>query len=211
MSLAASIRPDAADDARRSSPERRCIVTRESGDAAEMVRFVVSPDGEIVPDVDGKLPGRGLWSKASRDIVDEAVARGAFAKAARASVRVAPGLADRVETALARRCLATLGFARRAGAAVAGFEKVRSTIAKGKAGALVNAREAAPGGRAKLAALAYDVPEVRLFADAELAQVFGRESVTHAALEKGRIAREFLREAKRLEGFRAKTMETALN
>ena len=192
-------------------PERRCILTRESGDAVAMVRFVVAPDGAVVPDVDGKLPGRGLWLRAARDIVDRAAASGSFAKAARAPVRVPSDLSRQVEMALVRRCLAALGFARRAGAAVAGYEKVRALIAKGRAGVLIAAREAAPGGRDKLLRAAEGVPEVRLFSDAELAQVFGRESVTHAALEEGRLAREFLRETNRLAGFRPPDGQLALN
>jgi predicted RNA-binding protein YlxR (DUF448 family) len=175
------------------------------------VRFVVSPDGEVVPDVDEKLPGRGLWLRASHDIVQKAVEGGAFQKAERSGVRVAPGLAADVEAALARRCLATIGFARRAGLAVAGFEKVRALAAKGRLGVLIASREAAPDGRRKLAHLVPDAPEVDVFTDAELARVFGRDSVTHAALERGRIAREFLREAARLSGFRSQKIETALN
>jgi predicted RNA-binding protein YlxR (DUF448 family) len=200
------------DDKRhRDMKERRCILTRESGDAARMVRFVVSPDGHIVPDVDESLPGRGLWLKAARDIVRTAADRGVFAKAAEASVKVPPTLADDVEAALARRALSLLGFARRAGLAVAGFEKVRAMLGKGMAGVLIASREAAADGRRKLAALGPDVAEVALFADAELAVVFGRDSVTHAALEKGRIAASFLRECERLQGFRGTKTETALN
>jgi len=191
------------------TPERRCILTRESGDTAAMVRFVVAPDGHVVPDVDEKLPGRGLWLKAARDIVDEAVETGAFRKAARGEARVSPALAGEVEALLARRCLALIGFARRAGLAVAGFEKVRALAAKEKLGVLIDSREAAADGRRKLAALVQDAPVVRLFAEAELAQVFGRDTVAHAAIERGRIAREFLREAARLAGFRNDSTQTA--
>jgi predicted RNA-binding protein YlxR (DUF448 family) len=192
-----------------TGPERRCILTRESGEAAAMVRFVVAPDGRVVPDVDEKLPGRGLWLKAARDIVAQAVEKGAFQKAARASAHASPELAGEVEALLARRCLALIGFARRAGLAVAGFEKVRSMAAKDRVGVLIASREAAADGRRKLSAVAPGAPVVRLFAEAELAQVFGRETVAHAAIEKGRIAREFLREAERLAGFRTEAMQTA--
>jgi hypothetical protein len=195
----------------RAAPQRRCLVTRETGDAAELVRFVVAPDGELVPDVDGKLPGRGLWTKARRDIVDAAVTRGAFAKEAGAALRVAPDLAARVEALVAARCLARLGFARRAGLAVAGFEKVRALIAKGRAGVVIAASDAAPGGRAKVAGLGRGVPEIALFTGAELARVFGRDTVAHAAIAKGRLAAEFLAECRRLSGFRTAAREVALN
>ena len=195
----------------RTTRERRCIVTRESGDAAEMVRFVVAPDGAVVPDVDEKLPGRGLWLKAARDIVGQAVEKGAFQRAASGKARVSPELAGEVEALLARRCLSLIGFARRAGLAVAGFEKVRAMAGKGKLGVMISSREAAEDGRRKLSSLAPEAPVVRLFAEAELAQVFGRDTVAHAAIEKGKMAREFLREAARLAGFRTHTTGTALN
>ena len=167
-----------------------------------MVRFVVSPGGEIVPDVEGRLPGRGLWLTARRDIVATAIARGAFEKAARARVQVAPDLAERVEGLLARRCLDLIGLARRAGLAVAGFEKVRSLVAKGRAGVVIQAYDAAPGGRGKLRMAASEVPEVALFTVTELARAFGRETVVHAALARGPMAETFLGEARRLAGFR---------
>ncbi len=193
---------------RRATPERRCLVTRQSGDAHAMVRFVVSPAGEIVPDVDGKLPGRGLWLSARRDIMSEAVARGVFVKAARARVQVASDLADRVEGLLARRCLDLIGMARRAGLAVAGFEKVRALVAKGRAGVVIQAIDAAPGGRDKLKTAAAGLPEVGLFTVAELARAFGRETVVHAALERGPMAESFLRETARLAGFRPSEAKT---
>jgi uncharacterized protein len=203
--LAAETRLDEAPPGRRprrAAPERRCLVSRESSDAAGMVRFVVSPDGELVPDVDGRLPGRGLWLAARRDIVATAVAHGVFQKAARARVHVAPDLAERVEGLLVRRCLDLIGLARRAGLAVAGYEKVRALVAKGRAGVVIQASDAAPGGRGRVSAAAAGVPEVTLFTVTELARAFGRETVVHAALERGPMAESFLRETARLAGFR---------
>jgi hypothetical protein len=150
-----------------------------------------------------------LWLKAARDIVDEAVETNAFRKAARGDAHVSRELAAEVEVLLARRCLGLIGFARRAGLAVAGFEKVRALVAKGRLGVLIASREAAEDGRRKLAVLVPDAPVVRLFAEAELAQVFGRDTVAHAAIEQGRIAREFLRETARLAGFRSESTQMA--
>ena len=60
---------------------------------AELIRFVVGPAGEVVPDVKRKLPGRGLWITASRAAVEEAVKRNVFARGFKRQVRVAPDLA----------------------------------------------------------------------------------------------------------------------
>ena len=87
-----------------ASPQRRCIATGEVHDRARLLRFVVGPDGTVVPDIDERLPGRGLWLTPRRDIVDRAVAKRLFARAARRQVSVPPDLADRLETLLARRC-----------------------------------------------------------------------------------------------------------
>lgn len=187
------------------SPERRCLVTRETHPAETMVRFVVGPDGEVVPDVDRRLPGRGLWLSASRDVVNTACAKGFFAKGARANVKVPDGLADRVEELLVRRCLDTLGLARRAGQAVAGFEKVRAWLKAGRAGLVATAHDAGADGPAKLAGLVGDLPTVRVLDGDELGRAFGRERSVHVALTAGRLADSLLREASRLKGFRAET------
>lgn len=184
-------------------PFRRCLVTGAVLPKATLVRFVLGPDAEIVPDVAGKLPGRGLWLTARRDIVAEAAGKRVFARAAKAPAVVSAGLEDRVEALLAQRCIEILGLARRAGLAWAGFVRVRNALAEGKAAVLVSAIEAAAEGREKLAASAPELPRVACLTGRELGAAFGREQVVHAALGKGRLADLFVAEARRLRGFRA--------
>ena len=181
---------------------RRCIVTGAIRPKAELVRFVVGPEGTIVPDVAGRLPGRGLWLTARRDIVALATSKRIFARAARAQVGVDEGLADQVERLLAKRCCAILGLARRAGQALAGFVKVRTLVVSGGAAVLVEAADGGSDSRAKLAALAPALPVVDRLSCAELSAAFGREHVVHAALTPGRLASSLLAEAARLGGFR---------
>ena len=119
---------EGAEELEVDGPERRCIVTSEVKPKAELLRFVLSPQGEVVPDIGSRLPGRGIWLCASRDVVNTAVAKRLFAKAARRAAIVPADLADRLEVLLARRCLDALGLARRAGQAVCGFEKVRAEL-----------------------------------------------------------------------------------
>lgn len=134
--------------------ERRCIVTRERRPRAQLIRFVLDMDGQVVPDVDERLPGRGLWLSPGRDMVEMATSRRAFARAARRPVTVPPDLADRVEGLLVRRCLNTLGLARRGGQVVTGFEKVRARLREGSVAVLLAASDGAADGRAKVVALA---------------------------------------------------------
>jgi predicted RNA-binding protein YlxR (DUF448 family) len=183
-------------------PERRCAVTGVVRPKEELLRFVLSPDGEVIPDVGKGLPGRGIWLCARRDVVNTAVAKRSFAKAARRGATVPADLADRVEALLVRRCLDALGLARRAGQAVCGYEKVRAECKARRVAVLIAACDAAPGGRAKIRALAEDVPVVALFDAAEIGGVFGRDAAVHAALAPGRLAGRFLEDGGLLAGFR---------
>jgi len=189
---------DGGDDPRT----RTCIATGARGSPDGFVRFVASPDGEVAPDFSGKLPGRGAWVGASRAAVDAAAAKGAFARAFRKGVRAPDDLADRVEAGLAKAALSALGLARRAGEAVAGFEKVRAALKSGDVAALVSAADAGEDGRTRLARLARDAALVDVFAGSELSAALGRDGLVHVAVKRGPAAARFLREARRLEGFR---------
>jgi len=202
--LAAPARDDAAVGEELSEgPLRRCLVSGVVRPKAALLRCVVDPGGRLVPDVAGKLPGRGLWLTARRDIVTMAVAKRLFARAAKAPVTVEAGLEDRIEAQLAGRCRDLLGLARRAGQGVAGFVKVKAALGAGEVAVLVAAIDGAADGRDKLAGLAPGLPLVACLTGAELGQAFGREHVVHAALKPGRLAETFLMEARRLAGFRA--------
>lgn len=156
----------------------------------------------MAPDFTGKLPGRGAWVSANRAAVETAKTRRAFARAFKKGVSVPEDLADRVEAGLAKAALSALGLARKAGEAALGFEKVRAALKSGGVAALVCASDAGEDGRAKLARLAKGAALVDLFAGSELSAAFGRDGVVHAALARGPAASRFLREARRLEGFR---------
>ncbi len=182
---------------------RRCIVTRESLPVSRLVRFVVGPGDEVVPDIRGRLPGRGLWLAARRDIVDRACTSNLFAKAARGRAVVGDGLSDRVECLLRDRCLDLIGMARRAGLAVAGYEKVRAQLRGGKARLMVTACDAAPGGRTKLIGPAQGATVVDVLRASELGQVFARAGVVHVAIGSESLAARLIVEAGRLAGFRA--------
>lgn len=186
--------------------QRRCIATGTEHDRAALLRFVVGPAGDITPDIAARLPGRGLWLLPRRDIVDRAVAKRLFARAARRPVTVPIELADRIEALLVRRCGETIGLARRAGLAVAGFEKVRDAARAGRTGLLLAALDGAEGGREKLQAAAGEVPCARVLTAAELGAAFGRERVVHASLVAGPLCARLLADAEKIAGFRAQAM-----
>jgi predicted RNA-binding protein YlxR (DUF448 family) len=182
---------------------KRCIVSNVKMPTDKMVRFVVGPDEEIVADIEARLPGRGFWLSARRDVIHTAYAKRFFAKAARAKVKVPADLAARVERLLVRRCQDLIGLARRAGQAVAGFAKVEAWLKSGKpAGVLLAAVDGAEDGRKKVRAWAEGLPVVVALDADELGMAFSRDRAVHVIVAPGRLAKNLLATARRLEGLR---------
>jgi uncharacterized protein len=187
-----------------AGPQRTCLATGEQAAPERMIRFVVGPDGEVVPDLARCLPGRGMWVRAERAAIERAMAKNLFARAARASVRPPADLAERVERLLLERALADLGRARRAGRAVAGFVKVEQMVGRQRAGLLVIAEEADGDGLAKLRASG--LPIARLGDAAALGGIFGRDQTVYAAVARDDAGGEFIQRievgAARWRGYR---------
>ena len=175
-------------------------------DEAQLIRFVAGPDGEVVPDLGRKLPGRGLWVHASRSAVETAARRGLFSRAARTHLTAAPDIAAQVETLLLRRVLDGLGLARRAGELISGFEKTLSTVSAGRAAWLIEALDGAEDGRRKLLGAArrsQNPPQLLgLFTSEEMGLALGLENVIHTAFLAGRAADRWTSDVRRLSGFR---------
>ncbi len=196
---------DAVSGRRAASRLRRDVASGESLDAARLIRFVVSPEGGLVPDIAHKLPGRGLWVEASRQALEIAVKRNIFSKAAKRQIRTDAGLVDLVHNLLRRRCLDLLGLARREGGIVLGFEKVLATVSAGKAAWLIEASDGAEDGRKRILAVAArqaSPPKLCAgFDNAELSLALGTENAIHAALINGRRVERWSAEMTRLSGF----------
>ena len=195
--------PGSADDdgdAPEKGPLRRCVVTRESKPKEGMVRFVLDPEGRVVPDLEGRLPGRGMWLSADAVVLERALKRGAFARAARRTVQVPPDLRARIEDGLQRRVRDLVGLARRSGQAVCGREAALEWLRAGRAGLLVQAADGSAAERARLAG-GREVPAVSPLPAAALGAVFGRDHAVHVAIARGRLADTIAAEAGRLSGF----------
>ena len=176
---------------------RRCIASGASTPREALLRFVIDPNGAVVPDLGEALPGRGHWVSAERAALVKACERGLFARAARRPVAVAPDLVDEVERQLEARALDLLGLARRAGALVTGFDQVRAALTERRVAVLVEASDGARHGRQRLGALARDIPVIAEFDGAALSRSVGRDNVVHAALSPGRLADRFVQESAR--------------
>ena len=191
---------DAPEDEPESGPLRRCAVTRERDHRGRMVRFVVSPDRVVVPDLLAKLPGRGIWLSARRDVLEIARTRGAFARAARGTVTVPVDLTGLVQSGLVRRITELLGLARRAGQAVCGFQKAREWLVAGRAGLVVQAADGSRDERMRFLSGAKDVGVVAPLPGAALGAVFSRDHVVHVVIAHGRLAEALNIETHRLSG-----------
>jgi predicted RNA-binding protein YlxR (DUF448 family) len=186
--------------------ERRCAGTGEALNEDRLVRLALGPQG-LTPDVAAKLPGRGVWVKATREAVGLAAKRGGFARGLKTAVTVPPDLGDQIEAALARRCLDHLGLARKAGALALGFESVSAALSAGKAFLVIEAADGAADGRDKILGLARRgaLRVLGCFTSAELGVALGRDRVVHGCLLQERLVRRLAVDLDRLSGFRALT------
>ena len=200
-----SLEIDAQDDLGHL-PERRCIVTGESQPKVGLIRFGLGPDGQVVPDVLERLPGRGFYVVASRGAIEKAVTKGLFARAARKPVRLqgesASGLCDLLEKQLARRVVDLLSMARKASKAVTGFEKVKDWLTKDKAAVLIQASDGSERGKTKLHPPEGPNAFIGCLTQQELGLAFGRDYAIHVALAAGGLTKRIVEEAARLAGIR---------
>lgn len=190
-----------------TGPLRRCVVTRERLPKERLIRFVVGPDRALVPDLNADLPGRGMWLSASKDVLETARDKGglarAFARAARGPVTVPQDLPVLLQAALVRRIGDLLGLTRRAGQAVAGFEKAREWLRSGRARLVLEASDGSEAECARfLSGNAGKVAVVAPLSAEALGRVFGRDRVVHVAIAPGRLADRLHAEADRLAGLR---------
>ncbi len=186
----------------RDVSERKCIATGTSGPKAGLIRFVVGPGDQVVPDVAEKLPGRGIWVSADRGAVEKAVAKGLFSRGAKRKVSADPALAGLVEDLLAKRVIELLSLARHAGDARAGKEKVKDWLVTEQAVLLLQASDGSEREKRGLRPPEGENTAFSCLKAQELGLAFGRDRVIHAALIAGGLAEQVRYESARLQGMR---------
>jgi uncharacterized protein len=183
-------------------PERKCIATGESQPKAGLIRFCLDPEGVVVPDILGRLPGRGMYLSADREAMAKAVKKNLFTRAARQPVKVPDGLADLVEALIRQRTIDLLSMARKAGDAVTGYEKVKDWLVRGQAATLIQASDGSERGKTKLHAPDGKAGFIGVLSAGEIGLAFGRERAIHAALAAGGLRTRVVEEAAKLAGLR---------
>ena len=188
-------------------PERKCIATGEVQPKAGLIRFCLGPDDLVVPDILGRLPGRGFYVTAERAAIDKAAKKGLFARAARQPVKVPDDLANLVEALMLRRVIDLISLARKASGAVMGYEKVKDWLQKDKVRVLIQASNGSERGKTKLRAPDGDNSFIGFLSAEEMGLAFGRERAIHAALAAGGLTTRVVEEAARLSGLRLQIEE----
>ena len=190
---------------------RTCVVSRECRPPHELIRFVASPDGQIVPDLARRLPGRGVWVKAERALVAEAVKRKSFARGLKQQVAASADLPEMIDQLLIKRSLEALSLANKAGLVTTGFTRVEAALISGSVALLLHAADGATDGAGKLdrrfvaiQAQAGSKPLIlRELTCEQMSLALGRPNVVHAALSAGGATSKFLNEASRMTRYRS--------
>lgn len=180
--------------------QRFCLVTRERTDPEGLIRFVLSPDGFIVPDLTERLPGKGMWLKADGNVLHKAVESRLFTRVMHCQVQVPENLMVMIKDGLRNKIKDAFGLARRAGQITYGFVKVREKISQGMAGLIIQAVDGSEDEKKRLLSGAGHLPVVTVFTAEELGMVFGRERVMHSVIQKGPFVHRVLCDYKRLSG-----------
>ena len=181
--------------------ERKCIATGEVQPKFGLIRFVVGPDQQIVPDILGKLPGRGIWVSAQHETLAKTIAKGLFSRGAKQTVSVPGTLISDIESQLARRVIDLISLARKSGQAVSGYEKVKDWLSKETARVLIQASDGSARGKSKLST-PYGGSFIGWLTADELGLAFGRQTAIHGALASGGLTSRIVEEAARLKGLR---------
>ena len=176
----------------KHTPERKCILSGEHDARDNLIRLALGPDGQVLPDVRAKAPGRGAWIGVDRSTLEAAQAKGklkgALARAFKgAPVSVPDDLGARIEAALRQSALDRLGLEARSGTLVTGSERIETAARRGDVHLLIHAADAGRDGNGKLdqawrvgggEAQGLVFPAER----AILSLALGRENVVHIAI-----------------------------
>ena len=186
----------------KTTPERKCIATGKVLNKAELIRFALSPDGIVTPDLAEDLPGRGIWVVAQRGALKTAIDKNLFSRGAKAQATLPDDLLGMIDSLLARRIADLIGLARKGGSALCGFDTVKNALLMEKVSILLQASDGSDRQVSKLRAPKGTARYFRILTQEELGLSFGRDYVIHAALTGGGLVERIRAEAMRLAGIR---------
>ena len=181
--------------------ERRCIVSGEVKPADGLLRFVKTEDSRLVPDFNKKLPGRGLYVTNSGKMLRMALDKNLFIKSIHCHLKIEENFFEMVENLLYKKGLEVINLARKAGAAVAGFEKVKDNILKDKVAFVIEAADAGQDGSDKMRALSKNLEIIKIYTTEELDNALDKVNTVYIAVLKSNISGMVYTHLKRYQDF----------
>ncbi len=187
--------------------ERKCIVKQETLDTSHLLRFVLGPDQQVVADLKGKLPGRGVWVTAKKSFIVQAIDKKLFPRAFKTKCQVNKDLPDIIEGLFEDRCLNYLSLAKKTGAVITGFDKVATALNKNNVALLLQANDGATDGQEKLKRKFLHIGQrdhvIKVFSCKQMSMAFGGTNVIHAAITRGTMANNVLASTMKLIKYRS--------
>ena len=166
----------------KTSPLRKCIVSGLLFEKHKLIRFVVSPSKTVVPDINQKLPGRGVWIQAQRQTIDAALTGKCFQRAFYSNVKVEKNLIDIILQQIKKKLCDQISLARKAGKTVSGANQVKTALIKEEFGLLIQASDGSKRETSRFSQSIDDKKIINCLAGKELGTIFSRERVVHCVI-----------------------------
>lgn len=183
-----------------NSPNRTCIVTGEEKPQEDLLRFVLTPDRQVMPDFKKRLPGKGFYLTNSKKILTEAINKNVFRKFGKHTTIVS-NLVEIVENILKNKALDSINLARKAGYLVSGFEKVKEQLSADKVAFIIQATDAGADGKNKIERAAKNIKILTLFSIEELDKALNKTNTVHIALLKGPMSNNVYNQLQKWQNF----------
>ncbi|MBP3687805.1 MAG: DUF448 domain-containing protein [Alphaproteobacteria bacterium] len=184
----------------RETIERKCILDGTVKPQSELLRFV-ELNNTLLPDFNKKLPGKGMYITNNRFSLEKALEKKLFHKVSRHNLKIAENFVETIEELIKQKALETLNLARKSGALVTGFEKVKEAVKKNQVKFIIEATNAGTDGKEKVALFAKNIEIFNLFSIDELDMCLNKENTVHIAILKSDIAVMVYQNLKRYQNF----------
>jgi predicted RNA-binding protein YlxR (DUF448 family) len=187
-------------------PQRSCLGCRETRDKERLIRFVLSPQGEVLPDLDVKLPGRGAYTCVSARCLETAVRQRLFNRAFKREVSHLPAeqMKALVTSLMRERILGYLGLANRAGKIISGSSLVSDAIrSKIKPGLILVAVDisGAIGEKIDVLAAVHKIRSDRVLTKDDFGAILGKAPRSALAVRQGGFVARIVKEIERYRNF----------
>ena len=171
----------------REQVERKCILEGVVKPISQLLRFV-ELNNELLPDFNKKLPAKGMYVTANKLSLQKALQKKLFHKVSKHNLKIAEDFMNTVENLIKHQTMESLNLARKSGALITGFEKVKEAIKKGNVAFIIEAKDAALDGKEKVVLFAKNIEIFNLFSIDELDKALNKVNTVHIAILRSNIS-----------------------